>query len=108
MIFYDFIFDDINGKVFDVQTLVGKKVMLINTASQCGYTKQFAQLEELYKNTDRNKFEILGFPSNDFGKQDPGTNGEIAAFCEKNYGVTFPMMSKIKVAETRSTQYILG
>jgi glutathione peroxidase len=99
MIFYDFIFDDINGKVFDVQTLVGKKVMLINTASQCGYTKQFAQLEELYKNTDRNKFEILGFPSNDFGKQDPGTNGEIAAFCEKNYGVTFPMMSKIKVAE---------
>ena len=99
MALYDFIIEDINGKLFNMESLLGKKVMLVNTASKCGFTKQFAQLQELYNNTDRNKFEIIGFPSNDFGSQDPGTNEEIALFCEKNYNVTFPMMGKIKVAK---------
>ncbi len=97
MILYDFIFEDINGNVFDVESLAGKNVLIVNTASHCGFTKQFAQLQELYENSSRQTFEILGFPSNDFGQQDPGSDEEIALFCEKNYGVNFPMMSKVKV-----------
>lgn len=97
MILYDFIFEDINGNQYDIEALTGKKVLLVNTASECGFTKQFSQLQDLYENTDRNTFEIIGFPCNDFGKQDPGSNKEIAEFCKSSFGVTFPMMSKIKV-----------
>lgn len=71
--------------------------MIVNTASECGLTPQFDQLEDLYDEYRNSNFEILGFPSNDFAEQDPGTNEDIAAFCQKNYGVTFPMMSKIVV-----------
>ena len=97
MSLYDFKVKDISGKDFDFSTLKGKKVMLVNTASACGFTPQFGELEELYKSKNANNFEIIGFPSNDFGAQDPGSNDEIATFCQKNYGVTFPMMSKVVI-----------
>jgi glutathione peroxidase len=97
MNFYDFKIKDITGKDFDLSQYKGKKVLLVNTASECGYTPQFEQMEELHKELGGEKFEIIGFPSNDFGAQDPGSNEEIATFCQKNYGVTFPMMEKIAV-----------
>ena len=97
MSFYDFTVKDIDGKEFDFATLKGKRVLIVNTASECGYTPQYKQLQELYENYGGDKFTIIGFPANNFGGQEPGTDTEIASFCEKNYGVTFPMMSKISV-----------
>lgn len=97
MNFYDFKIKDISGKDFDLSQYKGKKVLLVNTASECGYTPQFEQMEEMHKEFGGDKFGIIGFPSNDFGAQDPGSNEEIATFCQKNYGVTFPMMEKITV-----------
>lgn len=94
---YDFKVTDIEGKTFDLSTLKGKKVMLVNTASKCGLTPQFEQLQQLYMQFKDSNFVIVGFPTNDFYSQDPGTNDEIKSFCVKNYGVTFPMMGKIKV-----------
>ncbi|MDX1652798.1 MAG: glutathione peroxidase [Brumimicrobium sp.] len=94
---YDFQAKDITGNAFDLGLLKNKKVMVVNTASECGLTPQYEQLEELYKNTDREKFEIIAFPCNDFGGQEPGSNEEVAEFCKKNYGVSFPLMSKISV-----------
>jgi glutathione peroxidase len=94
---YDYKVEDINGKSFDLSTLKGKKVMIVNTASKCGLTPQYEQLEELYKKYKDQNFVIVGFPANNFMKQEPGTNDEIQSFCQKNYGVTFPMMSKISV-----------
>lgn len=87
----------ITGEDFDLSQLKGKKVMVVNTASECGLTPQYAQLEELYKNKGGDQFEIVGFPCNDFGAQEPGSESEIQSFCTSNYGVTFPMMSKITV-----------
>jgi len=95
--FYDFTVTDINGKEFPLSQLKGKKVMVVNTASQCGLTKQYKTLEEVYKTYGGDKFVIIGFPANNFLSQEPGTNDEIKEFCTKNYGVTFPMMSKISV-----------
>lgn len=95
--FYDFTVKDITGKEFALASLEGKKVLLVNTASKCGFTPQFEDLEKLYKQYGGDEFEIIGFPSNDFANQDPGSNAEIANFCRENYGVTFPMMSKIVV-----------
>jgi glutathione peroxidase len=94
---YDYKVEDINGKSFDLSSLKGKKVMIVNTASKCGLTPQYEQLEELYKKYKDQNFVIVGFPANNFMKQEPGTNDEIESFCQKNYGVTFPMMSKISV-----------
>lgn len=94
---YNFKVEDINGKTFDLSSLKGKKVMIVNTASECGLTPQYEFLEELYKKYKNDNFVIIGFPSNDFGQQEPGTNEQISTFCKKNYGVTFPMMSKITV-----------
>lgn len=88
---------DIEGKEFDLSTLKGKKVMIVNTASKCGLTPQYEQLEAVYKKYKDQNFTIIGFPANDFMSQEPGSDDEIAAFCSKNYGVTFPMMSKISV-----------
>jgi glutathione peroxidase len=99
---YDFQLNDISGNPIDWEVFRGKKVMIVNTASRCGFTKQFASLEELYQNTSRSKFEIIGIPSNDFGGQDPGTNDEILAFCQNNFGVTFPMMEKATILEPNS------
>lgn len=97
---FDFSWNSIDGKLFDIDSLKGKKIMLVNTASECGLTPQFALLEELYQTFKEQDFIILGFPSNDFAGQDPGTNDQIATFCQKNYGVTFPMMEKIVVKGT--------
>lgn len=97
MNFYSFKVKDIHGQEFDLSQLKGKKVLLVNTASECGYTPQFGQMEELYEEFGGENFEIIGFPSNDFGAQDPKSNEEIAAFCQMNYGVTFPMMEKISI-----------
>jgi len=95
--FYDFKVKDIDGKDFDLSSLKGKKVLVVNTASKCGLTPQYKQLQELFELYGGEKFTIIGFPANNFMKQEPGTNREIAEFCEKNYGVTFKMMSKISV-----------
>jgi len=95
--FYDFKVKDIDGKDFDLSTLKGKKVLVVNTASKCGLTPQYTQLQSLFETYGGEKFTIIGFPANNFMKQEPGTDSEIAEFCEKNYGVTFQMMSKISV-----------
>jgi glutathione peroxidase len=94
---YDYKVTDIEGNPFNLSSLKGKKVMLVNTASKCGLTPQFEQLQQLYTQFKDSNFVIVGFPTNDFYQQDPGTNNEIKSFCVKNYGVTFPMMAKIKV-----------
>jgi glutathione peroxidase len=95
--FYDFKVTTIDGQSFDLSSLKGKKVLVVNTASKCGNTPQYAQLEEIYKKYGGGKFTIIGFPANNFGAQEPGTNEEIKQFCTVNYGVTFQMMSKISV-----------
>ena len=95
--FYDFKTTTIDGKPFNLSTLKGKKVLVVNTASKCGHTPQYAQLEELYTKYGSTNFTIVGFPANNFFRQEPGTNAEIQAFCTRNYGVTFQMMSKISV-----------
>ena len=94
---YQFKVKDLAGKEFDFASLKGKKVLIVNTASECGFTPQYKDLETLYQTYKDKGFVIIGFPANNFGKQEPGSNEEIAAFCQKNYGVTFPMMSKISV-----------
>ncbi|MDX1653519.1 MAG: glutathione peroxidase [Brumimicrobium sp.] len=94
---YQFTVTDLNGEEFDFSTLKGKKVMIVNTASKCGLTPQYEKLQALYEKYGSDNFVIVGFPANNFMKQEPGTDEEIAEFCEKNYGVTFPMMSKISV-----------
>lgn len=93
--FFELSATDINGDLVKMEQYKGKKVMVVNTASECGYTPQYKQLQELYDLYKDKNFVILGFPSNDFGGQEPGTEAEIASFCEKNYGVTFPLMSKV-------------
>lgn len=95
--FYDFKVKDIDGKDFDLSSLKGKRVLVVNTASKCGFTPQYKQLQSLFETYGGDKFTIIGFPANNFMSQEPGTNKEIAEFCEKNYGVTFKMMSKISV-----------
>lgn len=94
---YDFTAKTIDGKVYDFSNLKGKKVLIVNTASECGLTGQYKKLQALYDEFGGEHFEIIGFPANNFKNQEPGTNEEIAAFCEKNYGVTFQMMEKISV-----------
>ena len=94
---YQFTVQDINGDDFSLSDLKGKKVMIVNTASKCGLTPQYEQLESLYNTYKNQNFVIIGFPANNFGNQEPGTNDEIAEFCQANYGVSFPMMSKISV-----------
>ncbi len=95
--FYDYKVKTIDGDDFDMASLKGKKVLVVNTASKCGYTPQYEGLEDLYKKYKNDDFVIIGFPANNFMKQEPGTNEEIKEFCTKNYGVTFPMMAKISV-----------
>jgi glutathione peroxidase len=94
---YSYKVTTLEGKEFDLASLKGKKVMIVNTASKCGYTPQYADLEKLYEKYRNDNFVIIGFPANNFGAQEPGSNSEIAEFCKKNYGVTFPMMEKISV-----------
>lgn len=93
---YDFKMKSINGDVIDFAKYKGKSLLIVNVASQCGFTPQYADLEKLNE-TFGDKVTILGFPANNFGSQEPGTNQEIAAFCDKNYGVKFQMFEKISV-----------
>jgi glutathione peroxidase len=94
--FYDFKMEAIDGKTIDFSQYKGKKVLLVNVASKCGYTPQYEQLQALHEKYG-DKVTVLGFPANNFGGQEPGTNEEIATFCKKNYGVTFQMFKKISV-----------
>lgn len=95
--FYDFVVKDIDGKEFALSSLKGKKVMVVNTASKCGLTPQYAKLESLYKSYGGKDFIIIGFPANNFMKQEPESDAQIKSFCTEEYGVSFPMMSKISV-----------
>lgn len=95
--FYDLSATTIDGETFSFAQLKGKKVLIVNTASKCGFTKQYADLEKLYKQYSSKGFVIIGFPANDFLSQEPGTNAEIRQFCTSNYEISFPMMSKITV-----------
>jgi len=94
---HQFTVETLEGKTFDFSSLKGKKIMVVNTASKCGLTPQYKDLQALYEQYGQDKFVIVGFPANDFLAQEPGTNEEIGDFCERNYGVTFPMMAKIDV-----------
>lgn len=94
---HQFKVEDIEGNSFDLSQLKGKKVMVVNTASKCGLTPQYKDLQALYEQYKDKGLVIVGFPANNFMAQEPGSNDEIATFCSKNYGVTFPMMSKISV-----------
>lgn len=94
---YDYKVKDIDGKEFDMASLKGKKVLIVNVASKCGFTPQYKDLEALYEKYKDQNFVIVGFPANNFKEQEPGTDSEIKAFCTLNYGVEFPMMSKIDV-----------
>ena len=93
---YDFKVNSLDGKPIDFSGFKGKTLLIVNTASECGYTPQYADLQKLHE-TFGNKIIILGFPANNFGGQEPGSNTEIASFCKKNYGVTFQMFEKISV-----------
>lgn len=94
---YKFSLKALNGKAFDSNSLKGKVVLIVNTASKCGFTPQFEGLEQLHKDYSSKGLVILGFPCNQFGGQDPGSGDEIHEFCQRNYGVSFPMMEKIEV-----------
>lgn len=94
---YDFDAVSIDGQPVPLEQYRGKALLIVNTASACGFTPQFGGLEELHKTYGERGLVVLGFPCNQFGSQDPGSDAEIGAFCQKNYGVSFPMMSKVKV-----------
>ena len=94
---HDFQVKTIDGKTQSLSDYRGKVCLVVNVASECGYTHHYEGLEKLYKELHGKGFEVLGFPCNDFGGQEPGTEAEIAAFCTKNYGVTFPMFGKISI-----------
>lgn len=94
--FYEFTLKDIEGKTIDFSQFRGKKVLLVNVASKCGYTPQYEGLQELHEKYG-DKVVVLGFPANNFGGQEPGSNEEIATFCESNYGISFPVFEKISV-----------
>lgn len=97
MKFYDYAAKKMSGKEVKMEEFKGKVLLVVNTASKCGFTPQLEGLEELYKKYKDRGFEVLGFPCNQFGKQDPGTNKEISEFCLLNYGVSFTMFEKIEV-----------
>jgi glutathione peroxidase len=94
---YDFEAAAINGDLVGLGRYHGKVLLIVNTASECGFTPQYKGLEEVYQQFKERGFEVLGFPCNQFGKQEPGTAEDIHAFCERNYGVTFPLFSKVDV-----------
>ena len=94
---YDFEALSIDGKPAQLASQRGKVMLIVNTASECGFTPQFGGLEELWKAYGDKGLVVMGFPSNEFGGQDPGADSEIASFCQVNYGVSFPMMGKVKV-----------
>ena len=103
---YDITVDDIHGKPVKLSRYKGKVLLIVNTASKCGFTPQYKGLEALYQKLHGKGLEILGFPCNQFGAQEPGSEAEIEQFCELNYGVTFPMFAKVDVnGESASPLY---
>lgn len=94
---YKYELNSIDGKNISLEEYKGNVLLIVNTASECGFTPQYAGLQELYESYSDDGFEILGFPANNFGGQEPGSNEEIAQFCEINFGVTFPLFSKVSV-----------
>jgi glutathione peroxidase len=94
---YDFTVNDIRGQPVPLERYRGKVLLVVNTASECGFTPQYEGLEKLYRDLRGRGLEVLGFPCNQFGQQEPGSEDEIAAFCERNYGVSFPMFAKVDV-----------
>ncbi|WP_020656312.1 glutathione peroxidase [Massilia niastensis] len=94
---FDFQATSLDGQPVDLAQYRGKILLIVNTASECGFTPQYKGLEELHRRYQERGVAVLGFPCNQFGKQEPGTEAEIGAFCEKNYGVSFPMFAKIDV-----------
>jgi glutathione peroxidase len=95
--FYNLVAKDINGNDVKLSSYSGKTILVVNTASECGFTKQYEELEMLYKDLSDKDFLVLGFPCNQFGGQEPGSDSEIGQFCQKNFGVTFPLFSKVDV-----------
>jgi glutathione peroxidase len=93
---YDFKVPGLDGNTIDLSKYKGKKILIVNTASKCGFTPQYEDLQKLY-DAYKDKLVIVGFPANNFGAQEPGTNSEIKEFCKKNYGVSFPMAEKVSV-----------
>lgn len=103
---HDFKTTTLDGKEFNFADLKGKKVLIVNTASECGYTPQYVGLEGVYQMYKDKNFVVIGFPCNDFGGQEPGNNNDIKAFCSRNYGVTFPIMDKISVKSSPIYQWL--
>ena len=99
---HDFQALSIEGQLADLSTQRGKVILIVNTASECGFTPQFGGLEDLWKRYQSQGLVVVGFPSNEFGGQEPGANAEIGAFCQRNYGVSFPMMAKVEVNGARA------
>lgn len=93
---YEYKVESLSGDTIDFSDFKGKKILVVNTASECGFTPQYEELEKLYESY-KDKLVIVGFPANNFGGQEPGSNHQIATFCQKNYGVTFPMAAKVSV-----------
>lgn len=95
--FYDISINKLDGSPFDLNTLRGKKIMIVNVASRCGFTPQYHKLESLYKSFKSKNFVILALPCNDFGSQESGTSSIISSFCRSNFGVSFPILEKVKI-----------
>ena len=106
--FYSLSAETIDGDEFSFEQLKGKRVLIVNVASKCGYTPQYEQLQKLHEQYGGDDFVILGFPANDFGFQEPGSAMDIKSFCSKNYGVTFQMMAKVKTNKSEDTRFING
>jgi len=96
-LFYDFSIKSINGENLDFSTFKNKTILMVNVASNCGFTKQYSDLQQLYDKYKDNNFIVLGVPSNQFGGQEPGSNEEIKEFCETNFNISFPMTDKVDV-----------
>ncbi|MFN5326487.1 MAG: glutathione peroxidase [Bacteroidota bacterium] len=104
---YDYSFEGIAGDTLSMKNYTGKKLVIVNTASDCGYTGQYEELQQLY-DQEKGKIEIIGFPANDFKQQEKGSNEAIAAFCKKNYGVTFPLASKAVVVKGKEQHQVFN
>ena len=102
--FFDININDINGKELDLKNFKNKAILLVNVASKCGFTKQYAGLQELYTNYKQKGLVVIALPSNQFGGQEPGSNNEIKNFCETNFNITFPITDKIDVKGEKSHQ----
>ena len=107
-IFFDFDIKDINEEKLDLSKYKNKTILLVNVASNCGFTKQYSDLQKLYEKYNNKGFVVLGIPSNQFGGQEPGNNNEIKDFCKTNFSITFPMTSKFDVKVIMPTQYTHG